>query len=123
MDSISPDVTTTPKRLTRGWRRYQELRRQDAADRASIERGLIADLGRAPTMNDRLAIEDIASLTIWARILERRGQFAKAAEIRDQITRTRRTNNIKPEPAAPQKAPDIHDLLADVAASSSGAPR
>jgi hypothetical protein len=93
MDSTSP-------KLARGWKRYQELRVRDAADKAEIERGLLADLGRAPTTNDRLACEDIAALTIVARIYERRGQFAKAAAIRDQITRTRRTNNIRPEPAA-----------------------
>jgi hypothetical protein len=73
------------------------LRRQ-AKERAEIERGLLADLGRPATTNDRLACEDIAALTVLARDLERNGKFERAAKIRDQITRTRRTNNIKPEP-------------------------
>ena len=96
MPNESTIATSVPK--SRGWRRYQELRKQDAADKIDIMRGLLDGLGRPSTMADRLAAEQIASLTVWARILERRGRFEAAAEVRDQITRTQRANNFKPAP-------------------------
>ncbi|MDI3561293.1 hypothetical protein [Bradyrhizobium sp. Arg816] len=103
----------TPVPKSRGWRRYQELRRQDAADKIEIMRGLLDGLGRPSTMADRIAAEQIASLVIWARVLERRGALKAAAEVRDQITRTQRANNFKPQPAVPQK-PSGDDFLEEM---------
>jgi hypothetical protein len=79
--------TTIAKAVSksRGWRRYRELRQQDEADKKAIMCGLIDGLGRPASMADRLAAEQIASLTVW---VERRGRFEAAAEVRDQITRT-----------------------------------
>jgi hypothetical protein len=90
-------------RLDRGWRRYQQLRRQDAAERDRIAAALLEGLGRAPTERDRLAAENIASLTVRARTLERRGQFAEAAKVRQQVTQATRATGFKPQPAASQK--------------------
>jgi hypothetical protein len=88
---------------SRGWRRMHELRAEDEAAKRAIIDGLTSDLGREPTTSDRLAIEQIAALTIQARRLERRGQFAQATKVRDQITRSQRTNGIKPQPIEPPK--------------------
>jgi hypothetical protein len=96
---------------SRGWRRVAELRRQDEAAKQEIITGLINDLGRPATMNDRLAIEDIASLTIWARTLERRAKFADAAAVRDQISRARRASGIKPAPRVAVPKPDFREEM------------
>lgn len=112
-----PNETTLapPIPKSRGWRRYRELRKQDEADKREIERGLLDGLGRAPTMADKLAAEQIGALTVWARTLERRGRLEAAAEVRDQITRTQRATNFKPAPIAPKPKPtSIDDVWPDM---------
>ena len=105
------DAATKPAK-SRGWRRDHELRRIDAQAKAEIEAGLLAGLGRMPTMADRLAVEQIASLTILARTLERRGKIVAAGKVRDQIVRAQRTNGMKPEPPAAAKPAPGQELQA-----------
>jgi hypothetical protein len=100
MDSTSP-------KLARGWKRYQELRAQDAAERDRIAAALLGGLGRAPTEPDKIAPEQIAALTVWARIQERRGDFRGAAATRQQLTQAWRASpTFKPQPAAAPSAAD-----------------
>lgn len=114
-------MTDAAPKLARGWRRMRELRQQDNAARQEIIAGLVADLGRPATMRDQLAIEQIASLTVWARILERRGKFTEAAKTRDQITRTQRTNNIRPEKPAPAPRKSFREKIEERVANQEGA--
>ncbi|QIG94415.1 hypothetical protein [Bradyrhizobium sp. 6(2017)] len=95
------------------------MRRQDAEAKAEIEGGLLAGLGRAPTMADRLAVEQIAALTVLARVLERRGKLQEAGQVRDQIVRAQRTNGLKPQPIEPAKPVDPMQALRDYAARQS----
>jgi hypothetical protein len=118
-------ITESPK-LARGWKRYQELRAQDAAERDRIEAALLNGLGRQPTEPDRLAAEQIASLTVWARIQERRGDFRGAAATRQQLTQAWRASpTFKPQPVASQKpdpAADAREWLNNFKKPSSEAP-
>ena len=108
------DTATKPAK-SRGWKRHHELRAADRAAKTAIEQGLLDELGRAPTMADRLAVEQIASLTILARTLERRGKIVAAGKVRDQIVRAQRTNGMKPEPPAPQKVDPLAAIEAHIA--------
>jgi hypothetical protein len=103
----------SPKR-SRGWRRYQELRALDAAERSRIAAALLEGLGRPSTEPDRIAAEQIAALTVWARIQERRGDFKGAAATRQQLTQAWRTATaFKPQPPLQQK-PSGDDFLAEM---------
>ncbi len=107
--------STIPK--SRGWRRHHELRAQDAAAKAAIERALLAELGRPASARDQLAAEQLAALTVWARVLERRGKFKDAAAIRSEINRVIKASGFKPEPAAsPKPAPgqQLQDIFASI---------
>src|SRR6476620_326848 len=109
-NTIAPPI---PK--SRGWRRYRELKQRDDADRQAIATELLAGLGRPSTMADRLAAENIASLTVWARVLERRGAFQGATEVRQQITQAARAfPAFKPQPAAPPKSDAGADFMAEM---------
>jgi hypothetical protein len=97
--------------LARGWRRHHELRKQDAAERDRIAAALLDGPGRPPTEPDKIAAEQIAALTVWARMQERRGDFKGAAATRQQLTQAWRASpTFKPQPAA---APSAADRAAD----------
>jgi hypothetical protein len=91
------------KSTSRGWRRYRELRAKDDADRKAIAAGIIGELGRRATVVEQVAAENLAALIVWARTLERRGQHAAAAKVRQQVTQAQRATNFKPAPPAPAK--------------------
>jgi hypothetical protein len=97
--------TPSAEPKSRGWKRHHELKRQDAVDKRTIIDGLVAELGRSATMSDMLAIEDLASLVITARIYDRRGNIAKAAETRAAINKVRKGSNLKPQPITPKSKP------------------
>jgi hypothetical protein len=108
----------TEQTKLRGWDAYHAHRRQDEADRQSIIDGLLADLHREATTADKLAVEQVAALTIHARRLERRGQFDRAATIRDQITRaTRAFGVIKPQPPATAPKKSFAEKIEEAAAA------
>jgi hypothetical protein len=91
--------------VARGWRRHHELRKQDAAERDRIAAALLDGLGRDPTEPDKIAAEQIAALTVWARVQERRGDFKGAAATRQQLTQAWRASpTFKPQPASQKPA-------------------
>jgi hypothetical protein len=114
MPNDIPNATSYIPR-SRGWRRYHELRAKDAQDKQGIIRGLLDGLGRESTMAERIAFEQIASLTIWARVLERRGRFDAAAQVWQQVTQARRSIGMKLE-AAPSQPPPVRSAAEDIAA-------
>lgn len=117
-DSTTPTIAT-PAPKSRGWRRYRELKQQDDTDRQAIAAELLAGLGRPSTMADRLAAENIASLAVWARTLERRGAFKGATEVRQQITQAARAfPAFKPQPALPPKGDAGAAFLAEMQAAA-----
>jgi hypothetical protein len=97
-----------PEQLARARARKKKLAleaeartKQDIIDRDAIIAGLIGDLGRVPTTNERLVFEDVAAQTVLARSLEARGRFEQAAEVRSSIARTRRATNFRSELSTP----------------------
>ena len=68
MSSLSVAKSDQP-RLSRGWRRMQEIAHESEAERRAIEAGLLADLGRRATAIDRIAIETLSAAMVRARRL------------------------------------------------------
>ena len=74
MSSLSAVTKTDQPRLSRGWRRMQEIAHESEAERRLIEAGLLADLGRAPSAVDRIAIETLSAAMVRARRLRATGK-------------------------------------------------
>jgi hypothetical protein len=68
MSSLSVAKSDQP-RLSRGWRRMQEIAHESEAERRAIEAALLADLGRRATAVDRVAIETLSAAMVRARRL------------------------------------------------------
>jgi hypothetical protein len=64
MSSLSAATKTDQPRLSRGWRRMQEIAHESEAERHVIEAGLLADLGRPPTAVDRIAIVTLSAAMV-----------------------------------------------------------
>jgi hypothetical protein len=73
MSSLSAAKNDQP-RLSRGWRRMQEIAHESEAVRRAIEAGLLADLGRRATAIDRIAIETLSAAMVRARRLRAMGR-------------------------------------------------
>ena len=74
MSSLSAVTKTDQPRLSRGWRRMQEIAHESEAERRLIEAGLLADLGRRATAIDRIAIETLSAAMVRARRLRAMGR-------------------------------------------------
>jgi hypothetical protein len=70
---VVPSLPATTKadqpRLSRGWRRMQEIARESEVERRAIEAELLVDLGRPPTAVDRIAIETLSAAMVRTRRL------------------------------------------------------
>jgi len=68
MSSLSTPKNDQP-RLSRGWRRMQEIAHESEAERRVIEEELLIDLGRPANAVDRIAIETLSAAMVRARRL------------------------------------------------------
>jgi hypothetical protein len=98
MSSLPAATKNDQPRLSRGWRRMQEIAHESEAERRVIEAGLLADLGRPPTAVDRIAIETLSAAMVRARRLRATGK--NDAEQTRLIAQLFRATGIKSAPAA-----------------------
>ena len=73
MSSLSTPKNDQP-RLSRGWRRMQEIAHESEAERRVIEEELLIDLGRPANAVDRIAIETLSAAMVRARRLRATGR-------------------------------------------------
>ena len=75
MSSLPATTTKTDQpRLSRGWRRMQEIARESETERRAIEAELLLDLGRPANVVDRIAIETLSAAMVRARRLRATGK-------------------------------------------------
>ena len=74
MSSSTANTKNDQPRLSRGWRRMQEIAQESEAERRVIEAGLLVDLGRPPNAVDRIAIETLSAAMVRARRLRAMGK-------------------------------------------------
>jgi hypothetical protein len=98
MSSLPAPTKTDQPRLSRGWRRMQEIAHESEAERRAIEAGLVADLGRPATAVDRIAIETLSAAMVRARRLRAKGKGD--TEQTRLIAQLLRATGIKSAPAA-----------------------
>jgi hypothetical protein len=116
--SSLPAIKNDQPRLSRGWRRMQEIAHKSEAERRVIEAGLLADLGRPPTAVDRIAIETLSAAMVRARRLRATGK--NDAEQTRLIAQLFRATGIKPSPARlPAWNSPVCATLPDASRSSS----
>ena len=96
MSSLSTPKNDQP-RLSRGWRRMQEIAHESETERRAIEAELLVDLGRPPTAVDRIVIETLSAALIRARRLRAMGK--NDTEQMRPIAQLFRATTIKSAPA------------------------
>ena len=97
--SLLPATTKTDQpRLSRGWRRMQEIAHESEVERRNIEAELLADLGRPANAVDRIAIETLSAAMVRARRLRATGK--NDAEQMRLIAQLLRATGIRSGPAA-----------------------
>jgi hypothetical protein len=74
MSSSTATTKNDQPRLSRGWRRMQEIAHELEAERRVIEAGLLVDLGRPANAIDRIAIETLSAALVRARRLRAMGK-------------------------------------------------
>ena len=98
MSSPPVPTKTDQPRLSRGWRRMQEIAHESEVERRVIEAGLLADLGRPATAVDRIEIEALSAAMVRARRLRATGK--NDTEQTRLIAQLLMATGIKPAPAA-----------------------
>src|SRR5690242_7423150 len=74
MSSLPAITKNDQPRLSRGWRRMQEIAHESETERRAIEAELLVDLGRPATAVDRIAIETLSAAMVRARRLRATGK-------------------------------------------------
>ena len=74
MSSLPATTKTSRPRLSRGWRRMQEIAHESETERRAIEAELLVDLGWPLTAVDRIVIETLSAALIRARRLRAMGK-------------------------------------------------
>jgi hypothetical protein len=94
MSSLPAITKNDQPRLSRGWRRMQEIAHESETERRAIEAELLVDLGRPATAVDRIAIETLSAAMVRARRLRATGkndteQMRLIAQLLEYQTETR----------------------------------
>jgi hypothetical protein len=98
MSSSTAATKNDQPRMSRGWRRMQEIAYESEEQRRALEAELLAHLGRPATPADRIAIEALSAAMVRARRLRAMGK--NDTEQMRLIAQLLRATGIKSGPAA-----------------------